>query len=195
MVLLNAAEQDCRSETQERPGSVCLMEQRRKRPEPFLLFLRRRHRDQLWLSLDPKSSLATGLRPADFGLRQVLAWAHKHRRSRWVSLPPLKLNSAHGECPFHSECPFRSRCPFHCQSQSHSQSPWHSQRHLGECPPCDLRQYLRRELRRSHPRELRRNGPRDLRPCVLRLRVPLHQWLEGCRQAPHLLRRSSLAVS
>jgi hypothetical protein len=32
---------------QERPSSACLTEQRRKRPEPFLLFSKRRHRDQL----------------------------------------------------------------------------------------------------------------------------------------------------
>src|ERR1700676_1531156 len=134
MALLNAAEQDSHSGTQERPVSVCLTEQRRKRPETFLLFSWRHYRDQLWLSLDPKTSLATGRRPADFGLNQVRARAHKHRWCRWVSQfaqttqPLLKLKSDHGECPFHSQCPFHNQCPFH------SQFPSNSERHLGECP-------------------------------------------------------------
>jgi hypothetical protein len=50
-----------------------------------------------------------------------------------------------------------------------------------------FRQYLRRELRRSQPREqqceLCRNG-----------RVPVHQWLEGRRLAPHLSRPLSLVL-
>src|SRR3981189_2256812 len=85
MALLTAAEQDCHCETQERPGYVCLTEQRRKRPEPFLLLLWRRHRDQPRGSLDPNPSVATGLRQADFGLHQVLARAQKHRWGRLVS--------------------------------------------------------------------------------------------------------------
>src|ERR1700690_2518819 len=116
MVLLSAAEQDCHSGTQERPGSACLMEQRRKRPEPFLPFFWRRHRDRLWLSPAPKSSLE--LRWVDFGLHQVLSRVHKHRRSCWASqfgqaLTLLKPNSDHGECPFHSECPSHCQSPFH----------------------------------------------------------------------------------
>src|ERR1700678_4281712 len=194
MVLLNAAEQDCHSETRGLPGSVCLTEQNRTRPESSLPLLWRRHLYPRWLSPDPKPSLEMALRWVDFGLRQEPPRAQIHPWSCWIpqfaqarTLP--KSNSARGECPFHSGCPFHNQFP------AHIQFPRNSQWHLVECPSHNLREDLRRQLRRSHLRELRcelhRNRSCDLyhrRARVLRLRVPVHQWLEGCRQAPHLQR-------
>jgi hypothetical protein len=64
---------------------VCLTEQRRKRPEPFLLFLWKRHCDQRWFRRDERFlNLKWGARRKKLGKAVFKAYLRPLREIDWV---------------------------------------------------------------------------------------------------------------
>ena len=124
-------------------------------------------------------------------------------------------SESHAMAAFRIGSPFsRCRCTVSCmacntgnrsrKSRGQRNDVVRSQSDLGPCRPCDLRQNLpyelrRSDLRRSHPCGLRQSRPygrhRHLRVRRHRHRGLVHQWQEGCWQVLHLPKSSSLGLS